>query len=336
MKIKKYKVSILVPTYNGSSTIVETLNCLLEQSYNNFNIIVHDDCSTDNTIELVKSISDPRIEFYINSENLGYPGNLEAARKKARGEIIYLMGQDDILSPTALEDTVKAFNISNQIGAVTRPYYWFDEEVGKPVRAKKQLNPCKDEVVTINDDFDRIEAVFRTLDQLSGLAYRREFIKEPFHPAIFPCHVYPFADILKRHPVVYLKDYNLAVRIAFSQARHLSSIYDESPMKTWVTLFNDIFHEVKFKKFRDYMIKEFVATNYVGLVQIRNFGRKYRFLWREIEELVKLRPKNLANPAFWFFAMGTALIPPRALIPMVDWYKISIGARLLKRVGFPK
>jgi hypothetical protein len=131
-----------------------------------------------------------------------------------------------------------------------------------------------------------------------------------------------------------LKDYNLAVRIAHSQARHVSSIYDKSPVKSWVELFETVFEEDKYKNLRKYLISEFVATNYVGLVQIRNFAKKYSYLWREIYELIKHRPKNLINPAFWLFSLGSAAIPPKILVLMVDLYKRKILANTLNEINF--
>ena len=116
------------------------------------------------------------------------------------------MGQDDILENDALLKTYKAFKLSPKIGAVTRPYYWFDENVGKPVRVKTQLNPEKDEVINIDDTYSKVSAVFNTLDQLSGLALRKKFIDIPFEQHTFTSHIYPFASIFKNHPVVFLKD----------------------------------------------------------------------------------------------------------------------------------
>jgi len=327
------KFSLLIPTYNGGKTIKETLESILSQSFFNYEIIINDDVSSDNTEEIVKSMGDSRIKFFRNEKNLGYPGNLESARQKATGEIIYLMGQDDILGSGALEKTHKVFKLSDDIGAVTRPYFWFDKDIKKPVRAKDQLNPEKDEIVKITDNYQKIIAVFRTLDQLSGLAYRRKLIDRPFHPDIFPCHVYPFASIFKNHPIVFLKDYNLAVRIASSQCRSVSSIYNKSPLQSWVELFENVFPEKEFEKMRKYCIKHFVADNYVGLVQIRNYA-KYRYLWREIFYLLKYRWDNILSPQFWFFSLGTLLTPASILIPLVDWYKNGINSKKLSRIKF--
>lgn len=332
-EIPVLKFSICMPVYNGAKVLAPTIRSILSQSFTNFELIIVDDVSNDNTVEVAKSFKDPRIKIFRNQKNLGYPGNIECCRKKAKGDVLYLMGQDDILGKGALMDTYQAFLISDDIGAVTRPYYWFDQDIGTPVRAKDQLNPNTDEVVTINDDWGKIHEMFKTLDQLSGLAYRRKYINRPFQEDIFPSHVYPFASIFKKHPAVFLRDYNVAVRIASSQSRTLSSVYDKSPVQSWVELFETVFFEPKFTKFRNYMIKNFVAKNYVGLVQIRNYAR-YRYFWREVGMLLRYRPANLVNPAFWFFSLGCMIMPPIFLIPLVDWYKGEVNARKLRNIKF--
>lgn len=325
--------SILIPTYKGSGLLGDTLKSILSQSFDNFEIIVNDDASGDNIEEVINSLRDKRVKLYINEKRRGYPGNLEAARKRATGDIIYLMGQDDILGTGALFNTYAVFNNHDDVGAVTRPYYWFDEDINIPVRAKSQLNAYKDEIVKINDNFDKIIAVFGTLDQLSGLAYRAKFIDLPFHKDIFPCHVYPFVSIFKNHPIVFLKDYNVAVRIRSSQSRYVSSIYEKSPLQSWVDMFNSVFYEEKFSKLRDYCIKNFVAVNYVGLVQIRNFAR-YKYLWREIWLLLEYRWKNIFSFQFWFFSLGCIILPPCILLPVVDWYKCKLNRLRFKHIRF--
>jgi glycosyltransferase involved in cell wall biosynthesis len=327
------KFSILIPTYNGGAVFGDTLKSLLSQSFSDYEILINDDCSTDNTEQIAKSFNDPRVSFFRNVKNLGYPGNLEEARKKATGDILYLMGQDDILAKDALQNTYEIFKNNPEVGAVTRPYFWFDKKITVPVRAKDQLNPTKDEKIAITDNPKKIVSVFKTLDQLSGLAYRKIFMDLPFHPDIFPCHIYPFASILKNHPVVFLKDYNLAVRIASSQCRFVSSIYDKSPMQSWVEMFENVFPEKEYDEIRKYCIKNFVAVNYVGLVQLKNYA-KYRYLLREIFFLIKYRWQNIFSLQFWFFSLGTMIIPAKILIPMVDWYKNKVNSKNFKHIKF--
>lgn len=325
--------SILLPTYNGEEVLGETLKSILSQNFTDYELIICDDASTDSTAGVVASFSNPRIRFFKNPKNLGYPGNLENCRRRASGDILYLMGQDDILRKGLLQDTADVFAADEEIGAVTRPFFWFDEDVKKPVRATRRLNPERDEVVEITDGFDRVFAVFGTLGQLSGLALRKKFVDRPFHQDIFPCHIYPFASVFKKHPVVFLKNYSVAVRISSSQTRKISSIYEKSPLQSWVKMFENVFPEKEFEELRKYAIRTFVATDYLGLVQIRNYAR-YRYLLREIYLLLKYRPLNFLDPRFWFFSLGTMLMPSFLLIRLVDWYKKMIMSRGLESIAF--
>jgi glycosyltransferase involved in cell wall biosynthesis len=331
--VNDLKFSILIPTYNGAEVIGETLQSILTQSFQNFEIIIQDDVSGDGTIEEIKKINDGRIKIFQNEKNLGYPGNLGSLSQKATGDIVYLMGQDDILGKDVLLKTYKAFKLSEDIGAVARPYYWFDESIEKPVRATGQMNPKKDEIVKITDNFDRIILTIDVAGQLSGLAMRRKFMDIPFHPDIFPCHVYPFISILKKHLIVFLKDWSVAVRIRSSQCRSVSSIYDKSPIESWVDFFNSVFAGKEYEKLREYGIKNYVAKNYIGLIQIRCYGRyRYKYLLREIKCLLKYRPANIFNPVFWFFSLGCIILPAIFLIRLTDWYKREINSRKLKEI----
>ncbi len=327
------KIDILIPTYNGQSCIKETIQSILTQNFKDFKIIICDDRSTDKTLNIIKKINDQRIEIHSHTKNLGYSLNLERGRKYVTGDILFLMGQDDILAQNALSDTHKIFLENPKVGAVTRPYFWFSKNISEAVRAKKQLNSKKTEIIKINSNPKKVQLVFETLDQLSALAYRVSFIDIPFHPDIFPCHIHPFASIFKNHSVAFLKDYNLAVRIASSQTRSLSSIYNRSPILSWKEMMDNIYFEKKYKNIKKYLINNFVAKNFVGLVQIKNYST-FKNLLREIYYLIKFNPKNLLDIRFWFFSLGCIIIPSKILIPLVDWYKDKIYSKSLTHINF--
>ncbi len=98
-------------------------------------------------------------------------------------------------------------------------------------------------------------------------------------------------------------------------------------------MFNCVFFEDGFTAIRNYCIKNFVAVNYVGLVQIKNYA-KYNYLWREIWMLLRYRWENFLNIFFWLFSIGAAIMPPSLLIPMVDWYKDKIYSKKLRNIKF--
>lgn len=325
------KISILIPTYNASSTVRDTLKSIIFQNFTNFEVIVQDNNSQDNTIQVVRDCKDKRIRIFKNNRNLGAPNNLMRAKSNAKGEIIFLMASDDLLAQGALLSTYNAFESSSEIGAVTRPYFWFDKDPQIAVRAKKQLNSRKDEIVHIGDSFDRLRTVLSTLDQLSGLAYRAKFMKETFSEDLWTTHVFPFLWIFRTKPVIFLKDYTVAVRIGSSATR--KNIYMKSPMQCWIKLFNDVFYTEQWRQTRERFIKDFVSINYVGLIQIASYGTLFS-LFREIWYLIRYRPTNLLSPMFWFMSVGVVFVPPKILIVLVDTYKNVFNSILLSKINF--
>lgn len=67
---KKEKVSIIVPVYNAENFIEETIECVFNQTYSNFELILVDDCSTDKSAEIIKNIKDKRVIYLKNEKKL--------------------------------------------------------------------------------------------------------------------------------------------------------------------------------------------------------------------------------------------------------------------------
>lgn len=89
-------ISVCIATYNGEKYIQEQLSSILKQLNNSDEVIISDDHSTDNTLDVVKSLDDSRIKIFINDKEKGYTRNFENALEKASGDIIFLSDQDDV------------------------------------------------------------------------------------------------------------------------------------------------------------------------------------------------------------------------------------------------
>lgn len=91
-------ISIALCTFNGQEFLAEQLESILSQSYGHLEVIVCDDGSTDNTVDIVENFAavDPRIQLYRNPENLGFNKNFERAISLASGDYIAISDQDDI------------------------------------------------------------------------------------------------------------------------------------------------------------------------------------------------------------------------------------------------
>jgi glycosyltransferase involved in cell wall biosynthesis len=100
-------VSICIPVYNGANYIDETINCCINQSYKNIEVIVSDNCSTDNTVELIKKYNDPRIKIYSNLKNEGLLFNFKKAFTYASGKYMSFLGADDGMELDTIEKCVR-------------------------------------------------------------------------------------------------------------------------------------------------------------------------------------------------------------------------------------
>jgi glycosyltransferase involved in cell wall biosynthesis len=331
-------LSVLMPIYNGANVMSETINCLINQNLNfNWELVISDNGSTDETVEIAQSFHHPSIKIFEHEQNVGYPANLQRALNYAKGRYIFLCGHDDLIAANTLQIIVDLFESRPSLGAITRPYFAYDDNIQKPTRYKKKLTGQGDEIRFITPDSEQndILTVFRTLDQLTGLAFRKSMIKVPFHLDVFTSHVYPFANILKTDEVAMIPMYSVAVRTWTSQSRRESWIYDLSPVESWAQLVNYTFIEDEFKDIRNFLLSNFCGHNSVGLIQIRNFASKpIRYFFREIKVMLHYRRENVRDLIFWGVVLYCLFTPPRLSIHLVDWFKRKISSRTVPPISF--
>lgn len=102
-------VSVAVITYNSSKTVLETLNSIADQTYPNLELIISDDCSKDNTVELCREWLEAHEERFVRSElltiekNTGVSANMNRAADACRGEWVKDIAGDDVLLPECIE-----------------------------------------------------------------------------------------------------------------------------------------------------------------------------------------------------------------------------------------
>ena len=99
------KVDILLATYNGEKYLEEQLNSILNQTYSNFKLIISDDCSTDDTRNIIKKYAqkDDRIKYFFQEKNLGVISNFEFLLEKVESEFFMFSDQDDIWKENKIE-----------------------------------------------------------------------------------------------------------------------------------------------------------------------------------------------------------------------------------------
>ncbi len=99
-------VSVIMPSYNTADYIADSIKSVISQTYQNWELIIVDDCSTDNTDDIVSYFSDNRIKYMKNKKNMGAAATRNRALREAKGEWIAFLDSDDLWLPNKLEKQI--------------------------------------------------------------------------------------------------------------------------------------------------------------------------------------------------------------------------------------
>lgn len=146
---KKPFFSVVIPTYNRASDLQFALYCILQQSFSDFEIIISDNCSSDNTRVIVGELKDKRIRYFRNKENIGAILNYKKAIKHAKGEYIFLHGDDDfVLYENSLQEIylrIQEHGVGyarvNYVCTTSKKSHVFDFKINKLFYADEYLSP---------------------------------------------------------------------------------------------------------------------------------------------------------------------------------------------------
>ena len=125
------KISILIANYNNGAYFADCYNSLINQTYDNWEAIIIDDASTDNSLEIIKKIiyNDARFKLYKNQVNEGCGATKRRCMKYATGDICAYLDPDDALYPAALEKSVYRYNRDASIVATYSKMMLCDENL---------------------------------------------------------------------------------------------------------------------------------------------------------------------------------------------------------------
>lgn len=165
--MKQELVSIIMPSYNTGKFIKETIDSVLSQSYQNWELLIVDDCSSDNTEEIVGNFQDDRIKFYKHETNQGAAYSRNRALKQAKGRWIAFLDSDDLWSNNKLKEQLDFMEDNNYSFSYTN-YEEIDEKgqpLGKIVTGPKRItktgmfNYCWPGCLTVMYDSSKIGLV---------------------------------------------------------------------------------------------------------------------------------------------------------------------------------
>jgi hypothetical protein len=176
-------VSICLPVYNGANYLEVAIESALAQTYNDFELLIADDCSTDETPKIIRKYAkqDERIKAWTNAQNLKLFGNYNACIEKASGKFVKLFAHDDLFEPNLLERMLAVFEKHPKVSLVTSARCWIDGQ-GKRIDADsaisaKTMRPFdQDTYLSAKDAITgTLKDVINWLGEPSSQMFKREF-----------------------------------------------------------------------------------------------------------------------------------------------------------------
>jgi glycosyltransferase involved in cell wall biosynthesis len=163
------KISAIMSVYNGEKYLREAIESILNQTFTDFEFIIVNDGSTDNTLEIIQSYDDERIKIINNEQNIGLTKSLNKALKVARGESIARQDADDISLPNRFDEQMKYLEGHPEVVLLGTNVYLIDES-GKTVGKRIVLTKPSIKDLLKNNQFNHGSVMFKkkVINQLGG------------------------------------------------------------------------------------------------------------------------------------------------------------------------
>lgn len=133
------KISVILPVYNGAKYLQQSIDSVLRQSMTEFEFLIVDDCSKDNSYDILQSIKDARVTVFRNEQNKGLFFNLNFLIAKSGTPLIKLWSQDDVMESDALAEIVKFHEKNNNLGFSYTAVSYIDKN-GQVINKEREVD----------------------------------------------------------------------------------------------------------------------------------------------------------------------------------------------------
>jgi len=298
----KIKISICIPTWNSASYLKEAILSATNQSYENIEILVVDNCSTDNTKGLVEDLqkNDERIIYKKNDTNIGLFGNLNRCLEHASGEYIKFLCSDDLLHPNCIELMVPHLAKDKNIQLVTGGRLRFDIDEG--IKSIARFSSVKE---TVAGDVVIHKCLFgrNYIGEPTAVLFRADTAKRGFRKDLEQLadiemwfHLLEKGTILNiPEPVCFIREHNEQ----FTKSNIKSGVFFED--------YNNLFELYKNKEYLAYTKRDLIKRKLIVSL----------YLWRSRKIITKeLKLKVIKNNSHYFYYL---------LMPVISSFLSIIG-----------
>ncbi len=228
MKMKKPRISVIMPVYNAESFLMESVSSILDQTFSDFELLIGDDGCTDRSIEIIRSFNDDRIIVIRNEENLGIANTLNRLIDASRGEYIARQDSDDISLPKRLEKQINFLDKNQEIGICGTNFTIFGN------KRKQMFMPLQD------DDIKACMLVYNPICHPTVMI-RKSCLTKYYDQSLYPAEDYAlWHELSKTSKLANLPDSLLNYRW---HETNISTTKEKSQIEIANSIRADIFHE---------------------------------------------------------------------------------------------
>ncbi len=272
-------ISVVMPVFNGEKYLREAIESILNQTYSNFEFLIINDGSTDESEKIIRSYIDPRIVYLQNDRNRGLVYTLNFGINAAKGEYIARMDADDISEPTRFERQIEVFTNDPEIGLCGT---W-----AKIIGSIKRLH------VEINHEKIRCKLIFKNQFIHSSIMFNREqFLSKSliYKKENYPAEDYAlWIDSSYKIKMVNIPEYLIKYRV------HASQISSDSSTKQQIKT-NDLrINQFKLFLNREPSIEE--RNRFIHLIDTKSYILGFldlKSMESELSYLISLSKQNKA------------------------------------------
>jgi len=291
-------VSICIPTYNSARFLRESLDSIVNQTYQNKEIIVSDNASTDETEKIVKEyVEKYKIKYYKNEKNIGAEANFSRCIELANGEFIAIYHSDDIYDKEIITKQVEYLNGHFNSGAVSTLAYDIDEE-------GKVFN-CKDipsELNKMNNCEYNFEEIFKAVMKYGNFLVCPSFmVRANIYKTEIKKYRYDMFKTSSDLDVWFriLKKYNIGILPYNLMSYRHSKTQGSYQNRNRVNELSDFFLVMEYYLSKEWVIKKIHNINMY--MEYYNFLKRRNELGRAIFVLTKGNSQNIYNLTHKFF-----------------------------------
>ncbi|MBV9463965.1 MAG: glycosyltransferase family 2 protein [Verrucomicrobiae bacterium] len=334
------QISVCLPTYNRSGPLARIVHAFLGQRFDDFEIVISDDASTDDTQAVLKSFTDPRVRCFRQETNLGIMKNWDFSVRQARAPLVFRLDDDDYVAPSFLEKACDFYKRHPEVGSLYTSYGYtrtYDAHTDLVVRDRGLFN--EREVVS-SEEFLR---AFLLHDPFPGIhpaavVFRRAAAEAiGFYRPEFSDHVFTLA-LATQAPVGYLPEL-LFYYVQHDQARASNTTRNGDVYYDPLNLAKSVYEsgwdffdqDPTLSRIRDQVYRRHLRVySCVELYTVKRNFKSRRLVLSVAGRLLREHPSLAIHPGF-FGALAACLGPDGWTPALLEAYRNSRWLQKLAR-----